>query len=151
MLSNFELIDYAEKEDYNLIGVFSKDRLPNEKRVGSYIINMQDHHDGNGTHWIAFIIFENAKCLYFDSYGVQAPKNILEYLKIFKPIATNKRQIQYIDSDMCGYFCLAFIKWFNSVDPKKHDVFELYDDFINAFSNNLKLNDKIVMEILNKD
>jgi hypothetical protein len=52
-------------------------------------------------------------------------------------------------SDKCGYFCLAFIKWFNNVNPKK-DVYELYDDFINAFSSNLKLNDKIVMELLNK-
>jgi len=152
MLSNFEIIDYAKNKDYNLIGVYSKDRLPDERRVGSYIINMQDNDEGNGTHWIAFIIFETGKSLYFDSYGVSAPANILEFLKIFKPnIATNKRQIQYIDSDMCGYFCLGFIKWFNNVNPKKEDVYELYDDFINAFSSNLKLNDKIVMEMLNKD
>jgi hypothetical protein len=30
-------------------------------------------------------------------------------------------------------------------------VYELFDDFINAFSSNLKLNDKIVMELLNKN
>jgi hypothetical protein len=151
MLSNFDIEDYAKTEDYNLIGVFSKDMIPDKKRVGSYVINMQDHDDGQGTHWVAFIIFENAKCCYFDSYGVHAPKDILYFLKIFKPIGTNKRQIQYINSVKCGYFCLAFIKWFNNVDPKKEDVYELYDDFINAFSSNLKLNDKIVMELLNKN
>ncbi len=150
MLSNFDLEDYAEKHNYNLIGVYSKDKLPNEKRVGSYIVNMQDEDDGNGTHWIAFIIFENAKCCFFDSFGVHAPTDILDFLKPFKPIATNKRQIQHVDSDKCGYFCLAFIKQFNDVNPMKQDVYELYDDFINAFSSNLKINDKIVMELLSK-
>jgi hypothetical protein len=150
MLSNFDLIDYAKKEGLDLLGVYSKDMLPDKKKVGSYIINMQDHNDGNGTHWVAFIIFENAKCCYFDSYGIPAPQDILDFLKIFKPIATSKRQIQYIDSDKCGYFCLSFIKFFNDVNPIKQDVYELFDDYLNAFSTNLKLNDTIVMELLKK-
>jgi hypothetical protein len=150
MLSNFDLIDYAKKEGLDLLGVYSKDMLPDKKKVGSYIINMQDHNDGNGTHWVAFIIFENAKCCYFDSYGIPAPQDILDFLKIFKPIATSKRQIQYIDSDKCGYFCLSFIKFFNDVNPIKQDVYELFDDYLNAFSTNLKLNGHIVMELLKK-
>jgi hypothetical protein len=51
---------------------------------------------------------------------------------------------------MCGWFCLAFIKYFNDFDTKKNDVFEAYDDFLNIFSNDAKKNDKIVSELLKK-
>jgi hypothetical protein len=113
MLSNIELEDMAEKDGLDLIGVYSKNKIPTERRVGSYIINMQDFEDGNGTHWIAFKIFDNGKACYFDSFGTIYPEDVGEFLKIFKPIAWNNRQIQYPKSEMCGWFCLAFIKYFN--------------------------------------
>ena len=150
MLSNFDLENYAKEHDLDLIGVFSKDQMPKKKICGSYIINMQDLNDGNGTHWIACKIFENKKCCYFDSFGCFAPEETMEFLKPFKPVATNNREIQNIKSIKCGYFCLAFIKFFNNFNTKKYDVFEAYDDFLNSFSNNTKTNDSIVMEMLKK-
>ena len=57
MLSNFDLEDMAEKDGLDLIGVFSKDMMPKERVMGSYIINLQDYDDGNGTHWVACKIF----------------------------------------------------------------------------------------------
>jgi hypothetical protein len=150
MLSNIELEDIAEKDGLDLIGVYSKNKIPTERRVGSYIINMQDFEDGNGTHWIAFKIFDNGKACYFDSFGTIYPEDVGEFLKIFKPIAWNNRQIQHPKSEMCGWFCLAFIKYFNDFDTKKNDVFEAYDDFLNIFSNDAKKNDKIVSELLKK-
>lgn len=150
MLSNIDLEDMARKDDLDLIGVYSKDRIPSQRQVGSYIINMQDFNDGNGTHWIAFKIFDNGKACYFDSFGVIYPEDIGEFLKIFKPIAYNNRQIQDPKSEMCGWFCLLFIKYFNDFDTKKNDVFEAFDDFLNIFSNNTKKNDQIVKELINK-
>jgi hypothetical protein len=150
MLSNIDLENMAKKDDLDLIGVYSKDKLPSERRVGSYIINMQDYDDGSGTHWVAFKIFENGKCCYFDSFGQIYPEDVGEFLKIFKPIAYNNRDIQNMKSTCCGYFCLCFIKYFNDFDVKKNDVFEAYDDFLNVFSNDTMKNDKIVMELLRK-
>ena len=150
MLSNIELEDMAREDNLDLIGVYSKDRIPSQRQVGSYIINMQDFNDGNGTHWIAFKIFDNGKACYFDSFGVIYPEDIGEFLKIFKPIAYNNRQIQDPKSEMCGWFCLAFIKYFNDFDTKKNNVFEAYDDFLNIFSNDAKKNDKIVAELIKK-
>ena len=150
MLSNIDLEDMARKDDLDIIGVYSKDRIPSERRVGSYIINMQDYDDGQGSHWIAFKIFSNGKVCYFDSFGVIYPEDIGEFLKIFKPIAYNNRQIQDPKSEMCGWFCLSFIKYFNNFDTKKNDVFEAFDDFLNIFSNNTKKNDQIVKELINK-
>ncbi len=150
MLTNFDLEDMAEDAGLDLVGVFSKDLLPKERVVGSYIINLQDSDDGNGTHWSVFKIFPNKKCCYFDSYGVFAPTDVNEFLSPFKPIATSNRAIQDIKSQKCGYFCLAFIEYFNNFDYKKNDVYDAFDDFLNSFSNNPKQNDKIVMEMLNK-
>jgi len=150
MISNFELEELASMRGIDLIGVYSKDALPDKKRAGSYIINMQNEDDGGGTHWISFIIFEDGKCCYFDSFGVYMPDDILYWLSIFQPIAINKRQIQDMKSEMCGYFCLAFIEFFKNFDLKHDDVFEKYDDYINAFSTDLKTNDKIVVQLLDK-
>jgi len=150
MLTNFDLEDIAKNAGLDLIGVFSKDLLPKERVVGSYIINLQDSDDGNGTHWVAFKIFPNKKCCYFDSYGLSMPTDVNEFLMPFKPVATNNRAIQDIKSIKCGYFCLSFIEYFNNFDYKKKDVFEAFDDYLNCFSNNPKQNDKIVDELLNK-
>jgi hypothetical protein len=150
MLSNFEIEDTAEKNNWDLIGVFSKNLLPKERVMGSYIVNLQDYEDGDGTHWVVFKIFDDKKCCYFDPFGFPMPSDINSFLMKFKPVASNNRQIQDIKSFKCGYFCMAFIKYFDDFNTKKKDVFEAYDDFLNSFSTNQKANDKIVMEMLNK-
>lgn len=150
MLTNFDLEDMAEKDGMDLIGVFSKNMMPEERVCGSYIINLQDYEDGQGTHWVCCKIFPNKEAIYFDAFGIASPLDVNNFLSPFKPVAQSNRHIQDTKSDKCGYFCLAFIKYFNNFDYKKNDVFEAFDDFLNAFSNNYKLNDKIVMEILNK-
>ena len=150
MLTNFDLEEIAEKDGLDLIGVFSKNLMPKERVAGSYIINLQDYEDGDGTHWVACKIFPDKKCCYFDAFGMPMPTDINVFLTPFKPVAQNNRTIQDFKSMKCGYFCLAFIKYFNDFDYKKYDVFEAYDDFLNAFSNNPKTNDKIVMEMLDK-
>lgn len=150
MLSNFDLEDMAEKDGLDLIGVFSKNLMPKERVAGSYIINLQDYEDGNGTHWVCCKIFDNRKCCYFDPFGAPMPIDVNKFLMPFKPIAQSNRHIQDLKSDKCGYFCLAFIKYFNDFNYKKNDVYEAYDDWLNCFSTNEKTNDKIVMEMLDK-
>ena len=150
MLTNFDLEEYAEKEDFDLIGVFSKNMMPNERVAGSYIINLQDYEDGEGTHWVCCKIFSNKKCCYFDPFGMPMPVDVNKFLMPFKPIAQSNRHIQDTKSDKCGYFCLAFIKHFNNFNTKKKDVYEAYDDWLNCFSVNEKTNDIIVMELLKK-
>ena len=150
MLTNFDLEEMATKDNLDLVGVFSKNEIPDKRTTGSYIINLQDYDDGNGTHWVVFKIFDNKKCCYFDPYGMPMPEEVRDFLKPFKPVATSNRHIQDIKSIKCGYFCFAFIKYFDDFNTKKRDVFEAYDDFLNAFSNNNKENDKIVMELIDK-
>ena len=161
MLTNFNLEEMAQEYDLDLIGVFSKDKIPTKRIAGDYIINLQDYEDGGGTHWVAFKIFDNKKCCYFDPFGFGCPVDVKEFLTPFRPISYNNRVIQDLKSEKCGYFCLAFLKYFkdfkvgNSSPTTpyfviKNDVYEAYDDFLNSFSTNTKTNDKIVMEMLKK-
>ena len=149
MLTNFNLEEMAQEYDLDLIGVFSKDKIPTKRIAGDYIINLQDYEDGGGTHWVAFKIFDNKKCCYFDPFGFGCPVDVKEFLTPFRPISYNNRVIQDLKSELCGYFCLAFLKYFKDFNSK-NDVYEAYDDFLNSFSTNTKTNDKIVMEMLKK-
>ena len=150
MLSNFELEDMAQKSNLDLIGIFSKDQLPKERVAGSYIINLQNSTDGDGSHWVCCKIFANKKACYMDSFGMPMPQEVNSFLMPFKPVAINNREIQDLKSEKCGYFCLAFIHYFNDFDPFKNDVYDAFSKFLDHFSNDTKLNDKIVMEIIKK-
>jgi len=64
-----------------LVGVFSKDTLPNRCYVGSYIINMENSDVGNGTHWVLLKIFPTKEVIYFDSFGMSVPPLVKEFVK----------------------------------------------------------------------
>lgn len=149
MLSNTDIEEICDSLKLPLVGVFSKNKLPQVRHIGSYYINLQDEEDGNGTHWTWFRIFENGKAVYFDSFGFQLPEDIKEFLKPFAPIPYNNRQIQDINSSYCGWFCLACDYYF-TYEAKRKDTEEDFDDFLNLFSINKIANDKIAMEILDK-
>ena len=93
-LSNFELEDAVGKLKIPCFrGVFLLDTLPrksNKKECG--IVNF-DKSGGPGTHWVAW--YKNGKTkIYFDSYGVQPPLEVIDYLKdryIITPINCNRR------------------------------------------------------------
>ncbi len=148
MLSNIDLENLATSNGIQLVGVFSKDELPRDlRKTGNYIINLQDANDGGGTHWTAFKILNTKQACYFDSFGFLPPKEVSHYLELYKPYAVNNRQVQDVKSDYCGYFCLAFLKVMEK--PTEHP-YELFDDFLNEFTNNLKTNDKLAVDILKR-
>ena len=149
MLTNFDLEGMAQKDELDLIGVFSKDKLPTKRLAGDYIINLQNFEDGGGTHWVACKIFDNKKCCYMDAFGFDCPPDIKEFLTPFRPFAFNTREIQDLKSEKCGYFCLAFLRHVKDFDCK-NDVYKEFYDFLNSFSNNTKTNDVIVMEMVNR-
>jgi hypothetical protein len=121
MLSNFDIERIADDLDLPIIGVFSKNELPKEREVGSYYINLQSSNEGDGTHWTLAKIYcdeereenkvrsgEDLMCeaLYFDPYGLDMPIEVADFLKPFKPIPYNNRQIQGVNQTECGWYCL---------------------------------------------
>jgi hypothetical protein len=150
MLSSYDIEVLCDKLELPLVGVYSKDKLPKEREVGSYYINLQNDADGDGTHWVLAKIYcdkereENkvreekdliCNALYFDPFGISPPIEVVEFLKPFKPIAINTKQIQSINTSQCGWYCvlcdytLEHQKYFPTYERD-------YKAFINSWSSN---------------
>jgi hypothetical protein len=155
MIRNFDIEKICGKLDLPLIGVFNKDLLPNERKVGSYYINLQNHNDGDGTHWVLAKIYSDderdkeeiiatnrrgervirCNALYFDPFGIDMPQEVERFLKPFKPIPFNNRQIQNIKSEVCGWYCLGCDY---SLEHKQHSdtYLEDYEKFLALWDDN---------------
>ena len=107
-LSNFELEDAAKRLKISSFrGVFLLDTLPrkpNKKECG--IVNF-DKSGGPGKHWVTW--YKNSKTkIYIDSYVVEPPIEVVEYLK--SPIRYNTDQLQPVGEVFCGHLCLYVLK-----------------------------------------
>ena len=107
-LSNFKLEDAVKQLKIKCFrGVYLLDTLPNKpnnKECG--IVNL-DKSGGSGTHWVAW--YKNGKNkIYFDSYGVQPPIEVMGYLG--GGIGYNTDQLQPRGEVFCGHLCLFILK-----------------------------------------
>ena len=107
-LSNFDLEDAVKKLKISFFrGVFLLDTLPrkpNKKECG--IVNF-DKSGGPGTHCVAW--YKNGKTkIYFDSYGLQPPLEVSNYLG--RSIHYNTDQLQPRGEVFCGHLCLYVLK-----------------------------------------
>ena len=53
-LTNFEIEAYCQNEN-RFNGVYSRDNLPDNRKDGAYIINLDEYSDV-GTHWVALYV-----------------------------------------------------------------------------------------------
>lgn len=141
--TNSQLEQMAFKLKIPLIGVFSKDTLPNRPQDGGYIINMEDDTDehGNhlsGTHWVAVYIEKGQAC-YFDSFGFPPPVNIQIFLQHYRPYAYNKKDIQNPMSGYCGKYCLYFL-WFMVHHKEHRELSKRLDKFCDLWSDDYEKN-----------
>lgn len=131
--SNVDIIKYCADHNIALNGVFSKDLLPAVLKKGYYIVNQQDHDEGNGTHWTCFYYNKPKMSYYFDSFGFPPPIDVCDKIK---PYSYNGDDIQDYNSSSCGWFCILFCKM--GVSMLKH------------FTNDLKKNEEILFNLLPK-
>src|ERR1700729_313840 len=106
-LSNFELIDAVKNLKIpNFRGVFLRTELPKKPTKNECgILNLDGDltDETKGTHWVAYYKNNDTK-LYFDSYGIQPPTEIINYLG--DPVLYPTDQIQSFDQVICGHLCL---------------------------------------------
>ena len=145
-LSNFDIIDIIKQLqlDYCFGGVYSKDQLPPTQeliRTKFYIVNMQDHDEGEGTHWVVFYYNKPLTSIYFDSFGFPPPEDVEEVIKEY---IYNDEDIQDLESTACGYFCIAFIKFLHD----KQDKQEAYKAFVKIFKLDTSQNDRILQKLI---
>ena len=107
-LTNVELIDSVKKLRIpRFRGVFVRDALPQKPNKNeSGILNLDDS-SGNGTHWVLWHR-KNNKNFYFDSYGIQPPLELYQYLK--SSIFYNTEKIQPKEEVFCGHLLLHVLK-----------------------------------------
>ena len=107
-LSNIELLEAARKlKITNFRGVSLRDALPTTpKKKECGILNLDDT-TGSGTHWVAWYKNGTEK-KYFDSYGLQPPNELVDYLH--SPILYNTERVQPYDQVFCGHLCLYVLK-----------------------------------------
>jgi len=79
------------------------------------IVYNLDKHDESGSHWVAnFINIPKKQCFYFDSYGMEVPKEIYKFMQslgVQEPkihLGWNGRRFQYSNSE-CGMYSMYFI------------------------------------------
>ena len=81
-----------------------------------------DNASHGGTHWTCFIVKDN-KSFYFDSFGGQPDKFILNHL--LEPITYHNYKTEDINSKLYGSYCLYFfylIERMNDYDA----IFKMY-------------------------
>ena len=107
-LSNFELEDAVKKLKIPYFrGVFLLDTLPKQpNKIECGIVNFHKS-GGPGMHWVAW--YKNGKTkIYFDSYGVQPPTEVINYLG--KLIHYKTDQVKPVGQVFCGHLCLCVLK-----------------------------------------
>jgi hypothetical protein len=170
MLTNFDIERICKKLELPIVGVFSKNELYNiPRKVGSYYINMMDDDkvDGegnNGSHWVLAKIYcdddrddreedeGNGLCnaLYFDAFGFGMPKAVSAFLKPFKPVYCNNREIQNVNSTQCGWYCIA-CDYALEYHQDGETYLEDYEKFLNMWSTNVKKNLTILKQFAHKN
>lgn len=85
-----------------------KDALPRKpRRIECGIINLDDSYN-EGTHWVAYIKF-NDYYEYFDSFGdLKPPAEVVQYLNT-PNLYYNYTRYQTYNSTNCGHLCLKFL------------------------------------------
>lgn len=123
----------------NFNDVFSHDELPKYiKQNESGVINL-DLSTGPGTHWVCYYNDPKLNYVeYIDSFGVPPDDRTLRFLRTsMKYVRYNDSQLQHIDSQRCGWYCVHYIRE-RSKGKSPYDV--LYE-FTQEPS---KMNEKIV-------
>ena len=106
----------------------------------SLVINVTT---GPGSHWLA-LVRKKKRFIFLDSFG--RPINGVLFSREFKetmkkcidgPLTYNRKWVQDLTSNACGYYCVFFLKQLQSL--KLNNILE-------SFGDDLKKNDKFVYE-----
>jgi hypothetical protein len=138
-LSNIQLGELINKFNLPLNDIIMRDEADKINKDGFYIINL-DTSKGDGSHWTS-LYYHPLKSYYFDSFGFVPPFDVED---VIIPYIHNDKDIQDFNSEACGYYCVAFIKFLNDKENKELG----FKEFLRLFSNKTTENDNILKEYL---
>ena len=118
------------------LGVFPADELPREMPQRSMLIVNCCNRYYPGQHWLA-LCKDGDTLEIFDSFGLNPEVyNIVGKLPAAIALTYNTKQVQSINSEVCGQYCLYYCYY-------KARGYAL-TDIINVFSNDYRNNDNYV-------
>ena len=128
-------IEAILRRNKRFLGCFAWDQLPPfpSSLPKSLIINTAKS-DSRGEHWVA-IVLQKKQCFYFDSFGLPIINDYnLEFIRdAYNKVTYTDNCIQSANSDMCGKFCIAFIKYVHS--KSSYNTFIEQFDFVKLYKN----------------
>jgi hypothetical protein len=144
-LSNVDINKICKAMGIKLNGIYARDDLPSNLKNGNYVINL-DSEDGPGTHWCSFIK-DDVTIIYFDPFGMPPPQNEVDiFFEDHEVLFYSIKEIQNIDSVVCGYYTIAFFKYMKMLNG---DIFKRFMQFVDMFSTKTKKNDAYLKNIIN--
>ena len=90
------------------LNVFPADLLPSRLPDNCYLILNTDPSNKGGQHWVA-VCKKEGRGFYFDSYG-RTPSRWFHAWQPLDRFRRSEADIQQDNSDVCGDYCLAFLK-----------------------------------------
>lgn len=125
MIDTQQLHSIATKLIPDFIGVYAIDDLPKTNKHGDYsLIVNTDTQNLPGTHWLAVIVRSDKEGYVFDSFGGPPPLQLQNWLNQHcANWSTNLRQVQSVDSNLCGYYCIYFL-WFATSNHLRNEHFK---------------------------
>jgi len=146
MLSDIEVRELARRMNVPLVFCSYKDNLSEEtlQMNKAYVINLESTVDpetgksNEGSHYTCFFVRQypsgEKQAIYFDSFGILPPEEVKAFCAPIK-VHHSTKDVQSICSDMCGYYCLAFLYWVSVFPGRTGHLFadaesftELFDD-----------------------
>jgi hypothetical protein len=131
------------------LGAFAYDEIPQRTNDDhfSLIVNTSPSSE-SGDHWLA-IVYDKETFYFIDSYGrkpndATLPKQFSFAIRKYigeNRMKYNSKWLQQLTSNACGDYCVYFLQEFEKVGFKR---------LLRVFSQNLKKNDKFVLNYVKK-
>jgi hypothetical protein len=152
-LSNYDLEELGKAFQVSFDFIMRDQLTVNTLIDGNYILNL-DTSNGSGTHYVAFVVDNASKTVfYFDSYAAPPPNEavVLWTANKFK-VKCNAKHIQDLKSRLCGFYAIYFLLFMTHATGRSRlDVMKkCINTFITDDYKNDKQNDKIVKDNLIK-
>ena len=131
----------------NFVGVFPFDLLPKKPSGDFSLIVNTDNSTQPGDHWLV-LSRKDSKIYFIDSYGrnyndLTFDTDFVKSMRNFigdEQARYNQRWLQRLTSNVCGVYCIYFIK-----ELTKHS----FKYCLSVFNENLAKNDQYVLNYLN--
>ena len=70
--------------------------------------------------------------IYFDSYGIAPPEEVLDFLGV-KHVPYNTKDIQSLQQHFCGWACCAFLYYINAYHNRTKSLYDDAEGFTEVF------------------